>query len=177
ARRRRAAGDPAAVPPVPGRDGRGPDRRDLDAALAPPLLRRGALRAAELDGAGTRRQPAPNPLPDQGRSRGRGGRDRRRPTTTPSWWRHPEMSQNTYDYYEAPKTPYLSDFDEFGQPRRPGVVTWFKVYAGFMGAMYGLVLLGCALAVIGLMVAPPEDMDRNDQAFMWVMMPVMLIFC
>jgi hypothetical protein len=87
------------------------------------------------------------------------------------------MSRNPYDYYEAPKTPSLSDFDEFGQPRRPGVVTWFKVYAGFMGAMYGLIMLFCVLGVIGIMVAPPEDMGSDDKALMWVMMPVMLIVC
>ncbi len=82
---------------------------------------------------------------------------------------------NPYEFYEAPKSNVHPALDEFGQPRRPGVLTWFKVYAGFMGLIYMFVFLFMGLGLIGLQVAPPPNMDQDDRLLMWIMLPVMMI--
>lgn len=80
-----------------------------------------------------------------------------------------------YDPYQPPKAIGGPLWDEFGQPIRPGVITWFKVYAGFMGAIYGLVFVFCVLGFVALQFAPQAEFDSEDRMIMWVMMPVMLL--
>lgn len=72
-------------------------------------------------------------------------------------------------YYAPPKARTVAEFDEFGQPVRPGVITWFHVYTACLAGLYLLLAGIMGLASIGVLVDPPENVPADEQALVGVM--------
>lgn len=79
------------------------------------------------------------------------------------------------NYYEAPRSRPAAEFDPFGSPVRPGVVTWFKVYATALGVLYLPVALFLGLAALGALVDESGQFNRQERVFYCVLFSVFSI--
>lgn len=79
-----------------------------------------------------------------------------------------------HNRYAAPMTRPAPGWNELDPSSRPGVVLWFKIYAGFLAAIYVLTALAMLVLIV---VGPQEPVDPEEAMFTGIFGGVLIFVC